>query len=1519
MDDLLDTVAESYPVNLEDIQPLTQTSKIPEASIRNQAALTAMLSNDPLQTYQIVKAETEQGVSYTRDMVINSAKNRQAGSDKQALMSILADPSITIEQKKAVIAGLNTDFHNDTSTLVAHASASLPNKTESVEAEDVRIIGVEQYRAIREAREKKQQMLNREYVKLNAATGKAASDIAEMALAPFAVNKAAYGVLTDILSELGFKDSRIKTALTPGSAIEKIREKLATIPPEDRPVVEEKISNIIFNTPNIVFSKDNDFAKFSLSQAIFQEGGYSAVDKWLDNASGLLDIIGVGTLAKSGIRKITSLTTKTPEVETANMKLRNITSTSSPVSPVKIVEDTNPERARSLYEMVVKSSGDEVAQTITGTSRQDFIAESHIPQPLSKDGSVEAKLVEPDRYISPDPEIVREWENTGGLWITDKERKQVGANLFNKFTDVKGITPLDNMVAVGVVGDKAIIKAMYGTSDGGFLKAEDALDQVKLSLREFGIDDRDLTLMKKIGDEYVPITLAEAKGVDGNYLVQLNTKHTINATDIVEFDKVDVKRNWFDAIPYLRSKNSGTIANSILDNASMLHPVYSGGAVVQADKAVRIDKLFLELHSEFSDAYLKLNKARQDKVYDYIREANHFGLELNANQLLARGFVKDEIDVINTWKRNWDTHFWFENADLVRTLNHQGFKVFENQQTGTKLFAKEIPKNQNIGKVYDPALDQVVTLSKQDLDNLYTSGGSYAALRRPVDFNGTTVEHMIVRNTPTEYLRGLRDFDQVLNYRKGYYQVQYKAPKFIEETIRDANGNELYKKAVSVAGDTKEAEHIRKRLAATTGKDINDFRVREDFKKMRVDTDAYWDLQNASGRIAQRHRGKRLENTSSPIGGFDTQYILDPVESAVRASRSLSGRIATRDFLEISKARAMSQYSDYFPSNGKGGKQWVENSNSLLPTTSATTLDIGSARTTVEYLNYLQHGYSNSADLFFKSMMNGIANMLAGTKAEKMFLWAGESTPTEFLKSGVFQAYIALNPLRQLVIQSHQTIRLLGYNPIYMGSGQVMLDGEKVFRYLSGLSDINKADKETKELVRYVQDSGMLDAVDKQNLVRGSLSQLTESSNRVKRFIGTAISIPRKFGFDIGEQSNLLTHLLAVRDRFIKSGKNLSDPLVRDEAYSQVRAMTYDMNFAGDMPYNQNALGLFMQFFQVPHKAFLQYTNRRIPPGDRLRMAMVDAILFGIPGAMALENLIGKEMLPEDAKAREGVLFGLTSVAYNGAMSKIAGEDVKVDFSQLSPYGIEGFAHLAHAIVSGGTLEFIQNSPAFTMYLKDGSRVQEAFGRMFRYFGFIDTQEGLEKEDALSVLSGVAEISSGWTNAMKAATIIELGKIPNKGGDGVLIDDPHWFYAAAQLFGFKSQKEILEWKALSELRDNKKSREEEYQKFYDSYVRVLTRDHKLKISDPESVVKVLGAAKLMYKDDFKAQEWIANKLSRDMVDKQDTLTRYIIEAGNFPDAGKTLSNTRTLMTDPEYENVKRLFEDMQKQINKKEE
>ena len=396
MSELLDKVAESYPVTLDDMvkESTERPVRLPEASARNQAALTALLSSDPASAYTQIRTEQQEGVSYTKDKIYNEAAQKHVVANRPHVMSILADPNIPLEQKSVIIANLQQPV--ETSEVIATEAAVASVKNESAEAESARINTANMFKDIRQAREDKQTLMNSQFARLNPSFDKLAVDVAEQ-LIPFVNQKEAYSVLNDILRLVGIEESKKLTMFAPGSSKAQIRERLSRIAPQDQAVIHKRIADILMTTPDITFTKDSHYARLKLMQELLDDDGYSTVQKYVDNTMWALDVLTVGT-ASPILKGIGKLLIRT-ENRARNIDLRNITAPTSPVSPIKVLEDSNPEKARALYTAAIKADGDEVAKAVSGTDKQGLIADAHLPQPTGVDGSVEARLVDPNKKL----------------------------------------------------------------------------------------------------------------------------------------------------------------------------------------------------------------------------------------------------------------------------------------------------------------------------------------------------------------------------------------------------------------------------------------------------------------------------------------------------------------------------------------------------------------------------------------------------------------------------------------------------------------------------------------------------------------------------------------------------------------------------------------------------------------------------------------------------------------------------------------------------------------------------------------------------------------------------------------------------------------------------------------------------------------------------------------------------------------------------------------------------------------
>lgn len=1613
--------AETQAVELSDIvgTPLSFV-KPPEGAVRNRAATLSLMADGAevpeqlSENYQMLMAEGERGDSSYANQLTEQIQRKSVSQDQDAFMSVLSDPSIPFERKQQLIKDMKLNpMLKDTRMKLFTDSLAAPSQDETIEAADARVGSMGAAIAeIYQANQEIQGLVNAHAASLPDASLATVGDMAALWMLPFG-NSAAVSRIDRAVNPEQSIWKTIKGFLAPGTKIADIRSQLEALPPQERVEFSKSLLDTISSNSGIVFSTDNQFAEFEKASQIFEQGGYSSTDEWLDNISVLLDVVGIGGVmrASKGAKKVASASTipqapalppvvksaptALPEaparvpnvlpedlatttgrpmagayderirelqaeresylpmaaepgkegaqaVEEINRINRNIELLEKrntpvylqkqalsdaisriesnqfvrrevPVSPHEIVKQTNPQKARSLHEAIMEGD-DNVAEALAGTQRTQAIANDVFPQVGTASGKIVAQPTDIQRNLRRKalvPERIQEyiWE-TGRIDLTPQEKAAVRANVVRDFQQAEGLVMNEAMGSFTIDGGRIKISAVYGTPEGAFVNAGEALEQAKYALRHVGVREDEIEILRREGRDLVPVNLTDATE-EGSYMVRVNTFHEIDPTDVVKFENFDVKLNFFDRFSSTNWGSAGSLSRHLVDAASMLDKRLSGAASNVSDQGARLEQMMLEEAKTYSDKYAALSKTEKAQVDSYILEANLNGLAFDPIDLVARGFSMDGVNAVRAWREFWDANYYLENLDMVRTFNAQGYQLFENKNA--RLFARPVAKNQNNNVVYDPDIDQVVVLPGKDMDDLYNIGGTVAKLRRPESFGGVKAEYMIIRNSPTSYSRKIRDSDTVLNYREGYYSIQYRAPRFVDEV--DADG---IRRAVAVAGDTREAQHFADRMARNADNGET-YVVRSDDRALRKGSDDWFDVNSAGGRIAQRHRGKTLEDSSGMNHLGDGEYILDPVSSAIRAAKSIAGRTVARPVLETAKARFLQQYEKYLPSDGMGGKKFPNSVDEIGIKGESFSSDIADARTTWEYIRYLENGYVNGIDNFYKAFLHFLSEEV-GKKGAK---WSSKtlskvergfdnladplmspilSSPTGAGKNLVFTAYIGTNVLRQWVVQAHQGIRTIFYNPEGWVSGRIPGLWVDYMNHMMG---------NTTAFGKFMDDSGMMAAVDKQNLVRGTLKDAADHSNAITRVTGKALNVPRQIGFDMGERGNMVMHLSAVYDKYKAAGKNMNDKAVKAEAYAEARALSYDMNFAGDLPYNQNSAGVLLQFMQVPHKALMQATNRRIPGHMRLRMVAADLAFWGGPTWLVSE-MMGGDILPDDPELREVFVYGVESWMLNHSFRQLTKDsDINIDFSSLAPYDMTGWGEFAMAMWEGGFSQALLNSPAGQLLKSDG-RVQNAVKSLSRWFGMTPPIEETP-EDFLSVANELASISSGWSNGMKAYLALETGKRYDKYGS--LIDNnTHPLEAIMEAFGFSDASRrdlyVASKKASASVKAHKEEVTQDVKVILDYVSKNLEGKGPREI---EMLQRTTAYALSKYKDDPVAQEIFHQQLIFRLRDANEGLLYNLLKASGIPEAKETKDAIR-MSSLPEDQKSKLLerIEDMEK-------
>lgn len=1553
MNELLSPGTPEKVVPLDELMPpKPPTTGLPEASARNRAATAALFTEDVKGNYDAIMAEDQQGQTNVVQSLETQAKNSSDKLDITTMIGVLGDKTVPLETKKRLIGefakrpqfNLTTELHNK----ALESDAKLPRD------EDVaRITIADQSRKAEQAREQIEGMLNTFYKSLDSSTAKGVSDIAAAAI-PFSGNiitgriskgegNSLWQSIKDGAWQPGYKQ-RLKdkfTLLPPDEKISFVQNLINSVegsagvvfPGSNhyaayqfmREITEEghygnidKAADAVATVLDVVgmgmtlrsakgavkgvtktpltprgTPLPEQFGKQMGPMPGPAETVHKADRELVDEGPKARRIGNEPKLLRNEVvedKKLTKIGGN-PAIEVVDqakrIELNYPVRADRPSTPLHVFAQTNPEKYRATVAMVAADSTDEAAKAVAATTRSEVLASAVMPQVVTGLGKVAAKVIDPFREIDPlDATLKSAVDDAGSLHFTPDEVARAKSTFTTAFKGAEGVHPVDGMGGFGITQDGAAfnISAVYGTKAGAFSNAQEAVDQTLFALRKMGVPKENIILMKKDGLDYVPTTLEAEAGKEGNYLVRLEGRFPFDYNDIGKFDGYDVKLNWTDRMMAL---NKGHVSRNFIDPASMLPPVFSQSLGTSLDRIAYVEKNLLRFAYEYTDKVKNMPAPRRKAIDDYLKKANEQGIPFDAvNLRTVEGFSPAEVDAIHTWKVMGDQQYHLENQDLVKSLIRDKFEKYVGT-TGDEFIARPIGRggdigkipialNQSAGRIYDPVTGTSEFVTRTDTDMWYKAGGTYAELKRPVDINGELVTHIRVRQSPEGYLRKLNSNDQVLNYRPMHYTRYYDAPIWVDEITSKG------RRAIAVGPDIPSAEHYIARMSKENPD--KKYVYRNDARGQLAGANDMWDMDAATGRIAQRHRGKVLGTTDSTTVLGDGSFVLDPTNSAIRAAQSLSGRIATREVIETAKARVVAQHGHMFPEG-----RFPTSVNQIYSKGDFSSSELADARTAVGNILYLEDAHINSVDAVYKNTMNALANTLgksgAGT-AERVVRKGENITPTQLARSTVFQAYIVWgNFVRQFILQSATGVRTLGYNTKNWLNGQMTSD----------LADAGKwffNPDHTSDFVEFVKKAGIIDSVDRHTLVSGALSDIAEQRNAISTAGRMAlVEIPRKIGFDFGENTNQLMWHSAVYRKMQAEGLDMTTKDNRQKAAAMVRAFTGEVNKAGEMGYNSGMLSMLTQFMQMPHKAALMYTNRKIPVADKMKLAVTDLVLWGPPVAIVSDMFAG-DILPDDATARYAVSQGLMAHMYNEIFKGVSGEETDLDFKWLSPYGLDGWTQMLFAITDGGFDDMMKKAPAYSLLSPEKGRIPIAMKEWYSLFsGRIE--DDLPEATLTSVLQRTAEISSGYSHFAKANAAMKSHEYKDKYGN-LLIGTPTPGTVFMAGFGVDTlnHKQAFELSMSKSVKD--KDFEETVLKDYKETYRILVAATNQSKEDWELNVRATNILMNRWENVPEAKMIILKQRKLDAATPESRLVRGALKNAGIPDAGYTPDKIRQL-------------------------
>jgi len=1066
--------------------------------------------------------------------------------------------------------------------------------------------------------------------------------------------------------------------------------------------------------------------------------------------------------------------------------------------------ESSPSKARALNNMIEASSGNDSARAAYGTTRTEAIVNDRAPEVGNIDKTVRVKVEMDEAGPSPDTATIASIKKDRGRTdLSPQEKASARGAVIDAFQNVNGLVPRKTM---GTVDENTYIETptgasfnmVYGPKDGGFAVATDGLYQVLQGLKKYGVTGKDIEVLARDTDGKYHVLTAPTSA-RGNYLIRVKHDYEFGPSDVV-WQTLESDKNYrmFESRSSITDGNAGGLLQHFVPSSAIIDKVIYNSASVASDRSARIQKQLIKLATEYADVYKKLSPRQKLLVDAYRVEANTKGIPFSEVNLKARGFDNNAIEAMRKWKTTTDTMWWLENVDLNKSLRGLGWERFVDQVNDTDLIARRVSnRGLVIAKVYDPVTNTIKQIDQRELQELYDKNGTLAQFKRPLNVGDDEAEYVIVKDGGSGFLRRIRDEDTTLPYRDGYYPIKYNAPIFIRKKFAKKGGGYYYK-AIATAGNHGDANALLSRLRNTDQE--GEYILTGDYKRGSADFhDAEWDVVVSSGRSAQRVRGQRLADASSPTD-LSHLHVESPEDSLISSIKSIASRTAFRDWMDSSKQRWLATYGhlidsdnpNQFPTSAKQiGSRNLEDSNRLVK----------DAKANWRFIHSMENGFTNILD---DASKNFFANF-ADTASRNGWSWLekpaqalAKGSPSAFARKKAFRLLLAANPLRQLPVQSMQALPiLLATNPLAIpkvATQMILLDylangGDAAsFMKVMARAATGMDYKAAKKLAEDWEASGFEAAVDAHTLIRDQLSSLVDRTpwKKANTILGKPLDVLQKIGFNKGEQILMRSVWLSEYDLLRKSGKVI-DAEALENLNARVRNLTLNMNRAGEMPYNENLFSSAMQFFQAPHKAFGQIIlgHKGLSASDRWRLGASYIATYGIGGGFLTDLIM--QGFQGDEQTRDVIEGGLFNLSLNSALRVMMKDETNVDFSdslRLLPQ--PDIFKVWNGLMTADIAELLSTSPSASLIFGGNPRVTNFINSMMRPFTLDNSDDPATFQ---LVGKNFADMFSGASNFFKAKYALEHGKqMSNKGA--VMPGEVTPTEALGKLMGFSTVDEI---------------------------------------------------------------------------------------------------------------------------------
>jgi len=938
--------------------------------------------------------------------------------------------------------------------------------------------------------------------------------------------------------------------------------------------------------------------------------------------------------------------------------------------------------------------------------------------------------------------------------------------------------------------------------------------------------ERIISSMRKLETK---ITKA-GEDLEGEFYFQLKQKHTYNDGDLqglAEDDFVGV-----------------TGSKSRVNDASAQWPqeqVRKDAASVT--RIARLSENLKNIAKPFEKIFKRPNEHR--RVLDLLDLGEKEG------RVFTGAALRDALPNVRMQKayisfRKTADMLWTENNIRLRsTLLKDDFKYLDTGGEYTGLIRPMKPAEKaNMKVVYDPATDTLVKLEKDSQGVLRMNGKSIDQLEKE-GFRIGRSKHTVVKDLENGTREGTLNIlhrgehvedlpSQVLNYTPGYipriYSAPYKVVKTNKGIVLDGVQQENYEQAVKFAATRGEAE----RLANKLGDDYAPQRTRELVHQME-DFDTAYDFHRSTGQLFFSKRGDELYDVA------DQRVVSNVADSLHRAISNVSRHHAQDAWIDNEVKRWMKSYGEMLKDKGVFP---LSKKALIKPQDTRLHEKYGQAVAHLERINHLRGQTAGIGSRLWRESIVNLAEAVEplndGAKLARSRSWISSKlldpdskalginvnrSPIDILKGANFIKVIALNPVRQFIINMNQ----IGVYSGVKGGFKYMSDmSNQGYLTQAGLLDIGtftrnfdeanklrwrksylKAINSTrpgsskitmKDLDDLTEDylsSGLTQNIDQHQFMNAIAADRADSvlaNNKIlqnarwmKEYLVKApIKYSKKIGFQAGEHKNVSAAWLVSRNSYKldNPGKSLRSAEALDYISGRASEISFNMNRSGEFAYQKGALSSFFQFFSIQQKtaqALLptkllgknvgKVSSKAFSGREKRNIALIMSGMYGSAGLglnelyTSVRDHVGATPPPEVDRALRG---GFIDVAVNKIGEAVTGEEQHLLVSR-SAAPVSGLGSMvSDGSVIDTAIQFTRRGPEYADLLGSAKNLAGQSADLFKtihFVGSLYTADQAEPEDLRVVMEDLSSlISSGASNLFKANLYQKMGRKVTKNG-----------------------------------------------------------------------------------------------------------------------------------------------------------